>query len=409
MVLVFITIFLGWVGFSMPYPVFSHLFLNEGSPLSGDASLELRTIALGLGLALYPVGQILGSFILGHASDKYGRKLVLQLALTTTVVGSIFLAFGVSFSWLIFVLIGRFIAGFGEGSIAIVQSIAADVSQAHTKARNFALIGIAMDAGFIVGPVLGGLLVPFPGGTGKVMEPSGMVWALPFWAALVLFTLNALMVPIFLRKPVPQLFVKVDEEESKKNISQDTILYNIISFAAFWSIASFFDFFPVYFIQLYNTAPAQLGINAALLSVPLILTGFVIGPVINHFGKLAVAVASFVLMGIGQITFLLAESELQYILPVICAAVGITAAQAATSMLVSDAASGQGQGKALGLYRSVSVTAGACAALVGGVLSALDPGLPFLASAIVCTGGAGLLVIYGLKRRQEACHNYSAK
>lgn len=59
---VFITLFTGFIGFSLPFPVFSHLFL---SPESGvfyfTIADNVRTIYLGVAIALFPVGQVIAS------------------------------------------------------------------------------------------------------------------------------------------------------------------------------------------------------------------------------------------------------------------------------------------------------------------------------------------------------------
>lgn len=60
-------------GIALPYPVLAPLFLNEVSPLTTFAGLPSK-ILLGIILAIYPLGVILGSSVLGAASGIYGRK-----------------------------------------------------------------------------------------------------------------------------------------------------------------------------------------------------------------------------------------------------------------------------------------------------------------------------------------------
>ncbi len=69
---ILIIVFLGFVGISMPYLIFPALFLNPDYSIIpnawGDTS---RAIFLGITLAAYPLGQFLGSPILGSLSDDY--------------------------------------------------------------------------------------------------------------------------------------------------------------------------------------------------------------------------------------------------------------------------------------------------------------------------------------------------
>lgn len=68
MIIVFATVFVGWIGFSLPYPVFSHLFLDlEGPLFATDTTGQTRTLLLGAAIAVYPLGQIVGAPLFGHS------------------------------------------------------------------------------------------------------------------------------------------------------------------------------------------------------------------------------------------------------------------------------------------------------------------------------------------------------
>lgn len=410
MVLVFVTVLFGWVGFSLPYPVFSHLFLDTEGPLLAAAAPEAtRTLMLGIAVALYPAGQLFGAPLFGRWSDLYGRKPMLQAALATTVAGAVTLAAGVSLGSLALVFLGRFVAGIGEGNIAIVQSLAADVSRPQTKARNFALIGIAMDLGFVAGPILGGALAD-PG----LHHSFGL--ATPFWAAAGLFLLNAALVPLFLREPRAPIGAPPDiaagSPSPVRTLSVARLLgcgaigrVLLLTFLTYWSIMIFFDFFPVYFVQSYGTAPAQLGINAALLSVPLILAGLVVGRLSTRIGAAALAVLSLLLMIGGTLGFIAMTSEAGHILPAAVVAFGINFGQTATSLLASDAAPAGAQGQVMGLYRAMTVAAGGLAALVGGYCAAFGPPAPFVTAVAAALLGLVLLAARSRRPRHDSLRN----
>ena len=401
MVLVFATVLISWIGFSLPYPVFAHLFLDlDGPLLSSGSSEQTRTLLLGAAIAIYPLGQIIGAPLFGRWSDRYGRKLILQLALFTAVAGALLLAAGVTAGSLPLLFLGRFVAGLGEGNIAIIQSLASDVSSPATKARNFAAIGIAMDLGFVIGPVLGGLLA----------DPSlSPVFALtfPFWVATGLFVFNALVIPFFLDKgeqPVAQTAPPPQRAFLRTTINPAIAPLLMLTFLTYWAIMIFFDFFPVFFVQLYDTAPRQLGINAALLSVPLILAGLVVGRLVTRFGAIPTAATSFVLLFAGIALFISMTTELNHVLPVILIAIGINFGQTATSVLTSDAAPEHRQGQIMGLYRAITVAAGGLAALVGGYFAALSPQAPFVTAILAAGLGLGLLLIF-MRQLQRSSMN----
>jgi MFS family permease len=81
-------------GIALPYPVLAPLFLNEVSPLTTFADLPSK-ILLGIILAIYPLGVILGSSVLGAASGIYGRKKTLIITLILTAVSYVLSALAV--------------------------------------------------------------------------------------------------------------------------------------------------------------------------------------------------------------------------------------------------------------------------------------------------------------------------
>lgn len=390
MALVFATVLIGWIGFSLPYPVFAHLFLDQDGPLLPPGSPEqTRTLLLGAAIAIYPLGQIIGAPLFGRWSDRYGRKPVLQLALLTAVIGALVLAFGVTLGSLSLLFLGRFIAGLGEGNIAIVQSLASDVSSPATKARNFAAIGIAMDLGFVIGPVLGGLLAD------PAVSPAfGLTF--PFWVAAGLFAFNAIIIPVFLEGESSRMRQSAPAKlhaRPRGPINPTIASLLLLTFLTYWSIMIFFDFFPVFFVQLYDTAPRQLGINAALLSIPLIVSGLFVGRIVIRWGALATAATAFVLLFAGILLFIHMTTEFGHILPAILVAIGINFGQTATSVLTSDAAPENQQGEVMGHYRAVTVAAGGLAAIVGGYFASVSPRAPFITALLAAALGLGLLVV----------------
>lgn len=397
MVLVFATVFIGWVGFSLPYPVFAHLFLDPGGDLlPRDASEQTRTLFLGLAIAVYPLGQIIAAPLFGRWSDRYGRKRTLQCALFIAVAGVLLLAVGVTAGSLALLILGRFIAGLGEGNVAILQSLASDVSSPATKARNFAAIGIAMDLGFVIGPVLGGLLAD-----PSVSPEFGPTF--PFWIAAGLFLINTLIIPIFLNQDAAKNRPRAaprPQTSLRASVNPVIAPLLVLTFLTYWAIMIFFDFFPVFFVQLYDTAPRQLGINAALLSVPLILSGLFVGRLVTRFGAQAIALASFVLLFSGITLFIAMTREFDHVLPAILVAIGINFGQTATSVMTSDAAPERRQGEVMGLYRAITVAAGGLAALAGGYFASVSPQAPFF-TAIVASGLGFWLLVLRMRRLQR--------
>ena len=166
---IFITLLLDVTGWGIIIPVMPKLIEEL---IHGNVS-EAATYGGWLN-ASYAVMQLLFAPVLGNLSDKYGRRPVLLFSLFGFGIDYIFQALSTSISWL---FIGRVIAGITGASFTTASAYIADISNDENRAKNFGLIGAAFGMGFIVGPVIGGLLGQYGA-------------RVPFYAAAVLCLLN---------------------------------------------------------------------------------------------------------------------------------------------------------------------------------------------------------------------------
>jgi len=103
----------------------------------------------------YAFTQFIFASILGNLSDCYGRRPILLSSLLGFCINYILMGFAPSILWL---FMGRLIAGVTGASHTVAAAYIADISSPEKKAQNFGLLGAAFGLGFIIGPVIGGLL-----------------------------------------------------------------------------------------------------------------------------------------------------------------------------------------------------------------------------------------------------------
>src|SRR6202161_1411509 len=142
-------IVVGFAGYSLMITVFTPMLLRSDSPLipAGDP-IEKRTIILGVLLCLYPLGQFLGSPILGGLSDRFGRKPVLLISLAVTTVCYALIAFSLTIGSLSLLAIILFLAGLSEANIVAAQSAIADVCPPAGRNRFFGYIYMSASAAY---------------------------------------------------------------------------------------------------------------------------------------------------------------------------------------------------------------------------------------------------------------------
>jgi len=174
--IVFLTLFLDLVGFSIIFPLFPALakhyltvdsdnyflklifdsitnFMSSG----GDATLSMSGIVLFGGAlgAIYSLLQFIAAPLWGIISDRIGRKPVLLVSVFGLALSYVLWFFAGSFTLLI---IARFVGGIMGGNISTATAVVADITEKSNRSKGMAIIGIAFALGFIIGPAMGGIL-----------------------------------------------------------------------------------------------------------------------------------------------------------------------------------------------------------------------------------------------------------
>lgn len=150
---IFITLLIDITGWGIIIPVIPKLIEQL---IHGDISAASK---YGGWLTFaYAITQFVCAPILGNLSDKYGRRPVLLFSLFGFGIDYLFLSFAPTIEWL---FVGRIIAGVTGASFSTATAYIADISTNENRAQNFGMVGAAFGLGFIIGPVIGGLLGQF--------------------------------------------------------------------------------------------------------------------------------------------------------------------------------------------------------------------------------------------------------
>jgi DHA1 family tetracycline resistance protein-like MFS transporter len=168
---IFITMLIDITGWGIIIPVIPKLIKEL---IHGDIS-EAAKYGGWLTFA-YAITQFMFAPLIGNLSDKFGRRPIILISLFAFSMDYLLLAFAPTITWL---FIGRIIAGLTGASITTASAYIADVSTPENRAKNFGMIGAAFGLGFIIGPVIGGLLGQYGS-------------RVPFYAAACLCLLNFL-------------------------------------------------------------------------------------------------------------------------------------------------------------------------------------------------------------------------
>lgn len=131
----------------------------------------------GAFLSLYAALQFLAAPVLGTLSDRYGRRPVLLVSLAGGMIDYAFMAWAPGFWWL---FLGRAVAGLTAANASVAAACLADITPEEKRTRAFGLLSACFGIGFILGPVIGGVL-----GTVSIRAP--------FVAAALLVMVNFIL------------------------------------------------------------------------------------------------------------------------------------------------------------------------------------------------------------------------
>ncbi|WP_316675062.1 TCR/Tet family MFS transporter [uncultured Tolumonas sp.] len=170
LLIIFATVGLDAIGIGLIFPILPRL-LQEVTHTAHIATY------IGIMTALYALMQFIFSPLLGSLSDNWGRRPVLILSLAGAAINYFIMAFSPHL-WML--ILGRAIAGLTSANASVAAAYITDVSPEDTRARRFGLLNAVFGAGFIIGPVMGGILSDY--------------WLrLPFMVAALLNAANLLL------------------------------------------------------------------------------------------------------------------------------------------------------------------------------------------------------------------------
>ena len=149
------------IGVAMPYPILAPIFVaGPADGFTHFAGFE-PSVLMGVALAVNPLGILLGSLVTGPMSDRYGRRSVMTVTLLATFVGYLVTAAALaSRNYPLFVL-SRFVTGLTESNTAVARALVADMHEQVDRTQAFAWLNACMYSGWLLGPLVGGLTLPF--------------------------------------------------------------------------------------------------------------------------------------------------------------------------------------------------------------------------------------------------------
>lgn len=316
----------------------------------------------------FGLSNFLASPMLGALSDHFGRRPLLLLG---------FLGLGLSFfvtalSTTIWGLIAvRIVSGAMQANAAIANAYVADITPPEHRAKRFGLLGAMMGLGFIIGPVMGGLL-----GSIKLQ--------LPFLVAGVLAIINLLygyfVLPesLSMEQRKPFRWSAANPANSLLALTRLKGVGSLVGVVTFSTLAQFvlYTCWVLYTTFKFGWGPQENGWSLAVVGiVSVVVQGFLLGRLLKIFSPQRLAVIGLVSSTLAYVAWGAATEGWMMYAVVVANIFGVTVA-ASVNSLISSAADSRSQGQTLGAVNSLSSLMAVVAPVLGAPLLGMVSHLP---------------------------------
>lgn len=388
------TVMIDAMGIGLIMPVMPDLMVEVGGGTLGAAALWGGLLSTSFAAMQFLFGPVVGGL-----SDRFGRRPILLVSLVAMAADYLLMAVAGTI-WLL--LIGRIIGGITAATHSTANAYIADISKPEDKSANFGLIGAAFGLGFVLGPLIGGLLAEY--GTRA-----------PFYAAAVLSGLNALFGWVVLKETVtdairrPFSLKRANPFGAFKALSKLPMIGTLLGVYFVYSIAH--TVYPAiwsYFgKERFDWDPATIGLSLGLFGIMMaVVQGFLIRPAIKYLGERGTIIYGlfFDILAFGFLSLVTSGTVALFFIPV-AALAGIVspALQGLMSRAVGDDQQGELQGaltslSALAMIISPMLMTTTFAAFTAETAPFYMPGAPFLLALILT-----LIAIALFMRHRTSC------
>ena len=318
----------------------------------------------------FGVANFSASPILGALSDRYGRRPVLLIGFCGLALSFFATALSTAL-WMLIVV--RLVSGAMQSNLAIANAYVADITVPEERAKRFGMLGAMFGVGFILGPVMGGLL-------------GAIDLRLPFFVAGSLALVNLCYGYFVLPESLPAErrhavhWSATNPVASLRGLAQLKGAGRLVAVVACSGLAQFllYTTWVLYTTFKFGWGPLENGWSLAAVGiVSAIAQGLLLGRLLKRFSPQRLAVLGMVSSTLAYAAWGAATQGWMMFAIIFLNILGATVS-AAIQSIISGAADARSQGKTLGavsgLNSLMAVIAPVFAAPLLVMVSHLDQG-----------------------------------
>ena len=348
------------VGVSMPYPILAPIFVGGAADGFTRFGGFAPSVLMGVALAANPLGILIGSLVTGPMSDKHGRRLVLGVTLVATLAGHLLTALALVMRQYPLFVLARFATGLVESNTAVARAMLADLHEQIDRTRAFALLNACMYAGWLLGPLVGGLTLPLG-------EPVPFVLA----AAMTLPCVAIL----FLGLPTATTTVAATAKKSVLGLLRaDRTLGTIFGLQLAYTLAlnSLYEFSPLWMLQNAGFGSRGIAVVTAFQCGVMTLTSALAGRFGSTEGHALRRAARWALLAATCLALMAVLPGHLGIFVIMAMGFPTAMYNAVMPAWMSERFAEHGQGRVMGLLSTIFCVSNVAIALAGGWIAMLS-------------------------------------
>jgi DHA1 family tetracycline resistance protein-like MFS transporter len=336
---IMVVVLIDMISIGLMVPVLPHI-VGQFTSSNDEQTLAFLAVTLTFGIA-----NFLSSPILGALSDRYGRRPVLLLGFAGLAL-SFFVTAAATALWMLVAV--RMFSGAMQSNISIANAYVADITPPEERARRFGLMGAMFGIGFILGPVIGGIL-----GDIDVRLPFVVAGSM----ALLNWCYGFFVLPESLSKERRRAFDwrRANPVSALRGLAALKGVGALVWVIAMVSLAQFMLHMSwvLYTKFKFGWGPGEVGWSLFAVGVVSALSqGVLLKPLLARFTPQQLAVTGMLVGALSYLGFGLATQGWMLYAVILLGLLGGTA-QAAMQSIISNAADATRQGQTLGAVASL--------------------------------------------------------
>ena len=338
LIIIFIIMFTEVLGFSMVIPVIPFLGL----------SLGLNAFEVGLIMSIFSFCQLIASPVTGKLSDHFGRKPILIVSQTSTLIG--FLLLGLANSvWLL--VAARLVDGLIGSNMTVSQAYISDVTSPQDRTKIYGYSSAVFGAGLIFGPVIGGTL-------------AAINYSIPMFFAASICLISIILVIVFLpeslslkKEKIKVKFNDIIPINEAKRFFKDSIVRKVLLlfFTYNFGFGLFISSFALFAEQQIHVTTLEVGFLMSWIGIlRVIFQSLLINPLQKKFGENSALSMGIISMVFTMIMLVFTKEYIIAYIPLIFIAFGTGVCRPIFTSKLTKSVNKEETGSVLGVNNALS-------------------------------------------------------